>query len=66
MSIINYFPTFGPIYYLGSKFTLTSANSQLKRVLYTTLRILARENGRKEEVCVYVCLDGVRSGTLDF
>ena len=28
--------------------------SQLKRVLCTILRTLARENGRKEEVCVYV------------
>ena len=33
--------------------------SQLKRVLYTTLRLLARENGRKEEVCiVYMCVSG--------
>ena len=38
--------------------------SQLKRVLYTTLRLLARENGRKEEVCIvyiYVYLDGIGS-----
>ena len=40
--------------------------SQLKRVLYTTLHTLARENGRKEEVCVCVYVMVLRNRTLDF